>query len=66
MISDVIKLIFLKIKGRNRKSYKRKVESKDQKTLFDFIEQACKKTRGMHVITKNRDSSQKFSFICLF
>ncbi len=47
MISDVIKLIFLKIKGRNRKSYKRKVESKDQKTLFDFIDQACKKTRGM-------------------
>ena len=40
-ISHVIKLIFLKIKGRKRKPYKRKVESKNQMTLFDLIEQAC-------------------------
>ena len=40
-ISHVIKLIFLKIKGRKRKPYKRTVVSKNQMTIFDLMEHTC-------------------------
>ena len=40
-ISLVVKLIFLSIKRRNEKPYKRNLKSKNQIPLFDFLEPQC-------------------------